>query len=322
VTRPPEPELPGDVIPDAAEMAGWPPSGPLRAEVRVGPAAVRLDRAERGVIESLARWTHAPERTPEAAPRWSLALEVLRSERPGYLSLGGPGAPARLLAWPVAGGLAMATHHAALLVDARAERGLLALTMTAGPGNVDLALQNALRVAVAWGLLARRSGLLLHAAAVEEAGRAVLFVGAHGDGKSTAARASAPRATLADDVAVVERQPAGAPWLLWPTPLWAEPDFPGRAADLRARPVALACTLGRGQRVTVERLPAARATAALLARVPFAAGPELAAAATELAGELATSVPVVRLERDRDADFWPGISEQLAAPGPFARDPR
>ena len=306
----PRPERPGDVIPEPMEFAGWPPLGSASAQLRAGPLELRLRRADRDALDSLARWAGGGE--PPGKPSVAVEIELTRAERERYLEDPQPGEPLRLEVWPEPnGGFAMVTHHAALLLDADCERGLAVLTKQP-PERLDLSLQNLLRVAAAWALARRAGGLLVHAAAVERDGRAVLLLGHSGAGKTTAARLAGAGSVLADDVAVLTASTdEDGSWLVHPSPFWAESDFPGRRGGGEALPVALACSLRHGAGASLETLPRSRAAVVVASCAPFlgacAETFDLAAAA----GAFARSVPTGLLTFAKDAPWWPAVADSL-----------
>jgi hypothetical protein len=307
VSARPAPERPGDHVPGAAEFAGWPPLGALSGRLAAGPVDLRLSRLDRDALDSLERWAGAPSALGCAAAPLGLDLELTRSERSSYLDLdASSGEPLRLLTWAEpGGGHAMVTHHGALLVDETAERGIGVLARQT-PEQLDLSLQNLLRVAVAWRLARSGAGLLVHAATVVDEGRAILLLGHSGAGKTTAARAAGPRDVLADDVTLLERpsDEAGA-WLAHPSPFWAEPGFPGRRSAGGPVPVALACSLRHARRAAFEPLPRSRAAVVVASCSPFLGGAPGAFDAAGAAAAFARSVPAGVLSFSRDADFWP-----------------
>lgn len=315
MTGRPRPERPGDVIPEPMEFAGWPPLGASSAELRAGPLELRLRRADRDALDSLARWAGAERAAGE--PWAAIEIELTRAERERYLADPQPGEPLRLEVWSEPhGGFAAVTHHAALLLDAACERGLAVLTRQP-PERLDLSLQNLLRVAAAWALARRGAGLLLHAAAVERGGRAVLLLGHSGAGKTTAARLAEADSVLADDAALLtapERE--GEPWLVHPGPLWAEPGFPGRRSGGGAVPLALACSLRHGAAASFERLPRSRAAVVAASCAPFLGASPEAFDPSAAAGAFARSVPAGVLTFAKDEPWWPAVAEILDRASP------
>ena len=78
---------------------------------------------------------------------------------------------------------------------------------------------NMLRVACAL-VMPRLGGLLLHASSVVSAGRAFVFPGPSGAGKTALARLALPRDVLSDEISAV--RPMGGRHLCFPTPFWGE----------------------------------------------------------------------------------------------------
>lgn len=311
----PEPPRFGDVLPSSVEFAGWPPLGAMHAEMVAGPVLLRMQGLDARCCDSAARWSaRDPGQAGESAGMAQLDLDVLRSERPVYLTRAA-GDRLRLLAWREDGGLAAVTHHAALLVDSTAERGLLLL----GPqddAELDRSLQNMLRVAVAWRLALSGAGLMLHASAVEDEGRSVVFVGPSCAGKSTAARLAAPRPVLADDVVLLVAPEGGVPWRVLSSPFFAEPDFKGRVTSGGAWPVAATCTLVHGRSASIRPLSRAAAAAAVIAHSPFLEVLEGCDAPLLLAEDFARRTPMLELTFERQSPYWDALAGGL---GPTAR---
>lgn len=317
MTERPRPELDGDVIPDSAEFAGWPPGGSGSVELSAGPVRVRLRGVDRDVERACRHWI-GPWPEPAPAGKVDVDVEVCRSGRPEYLRVAeGPDRRCRLETWCEGSALAMVTHHAALLVDGEVRAGLGLLADVQGD-ELRNAVQNLLRVAVAWALARTGTGLLLHAAAVEHEGRAVLFLGPSGAGKTTAVRRSAPRRVLADDVVVVQSPEGREPWTAVTSPLWASGDFPGRIAEPGlSLPLGLACALRRTARTEIDRMAGARAAVAVAGVAPFltpGAGFDVAGPAAAMVRQ----VPTCSLGCSLSEDFWPALeaSPVLAGAGP------
>ncbi len=113
-------------------------------------------------------------------------------------------------------------------------------------------------------LLARATGLVVHATAVIAEGRGWIFAGTHGAGKSTLARHfGRDRAfTVLNDDRVVLRRDAGGGWRVFGTP-WAGTV---RRASSASAPVAGLFLIRHGARTRATRLAPDRASAPLLAR--------------------------------------------------------
>lgn len=309
-------EQPGDIVPTPDEFAGWPRLGVESAALSVGPVHVDLRRVDRSVLDSLDRWARAPGAGGlVAGGGWSglgIALEFTRSDRSGYLALV-PGQRTRLWTWSEPGGLAMVTHGAALLMSDDASRGIVVLARQLDP-DLDLALQNVLRVAVAWRLALSGRGLLLHAAVVErDDSGAILLLGPSGAGKTTALRLLMPRAALADDVVVLTAPPSddGA-WLAHPTPLWADSAFPSRTSRLSPLPLVGTLRLHHGERASIDSVSLAASVAALLAHAPFLLGSGHDGALA-LAERLVHDVPFAGLRFSVEGGFWPDVESWLSA---------
>ena len=308
----------GDIVPSPEEFAGWPRLGVLSEDLSIGPVSVHVARVDAEVRDSFLRWAGTPGHPGLlAAPGWkelSIDLEFLRSEREGYLALV-PGGPARLMTWSEGSGLVMATHGAALLMDAEARKGIVVVARLLAP-DLDLALQNVLRVAVAWRLARSGRGMLLHCAAVEHGDGCVLFLGPSGAGKTTAIGMSWPRPAIADDVVVLTAPGLeGGAWLAHPTPLWADPSFEARTMRTSPVPVLAGFRLQQGPSA-ILRLQRAAAAASIMAHAPFL-GAMGSSGSAPLAERLAGGVPFGILRFALDDDFWPVIESwaDSGAPG-------
>src|SRR5437879_2603081 len=81
------------------------------------------------------------------------------------------------------------------------------------------ALDSLLRVLLSWKLLGRR-GFLLHAATVVRDGKAYIFTGRSGAGKSTVASLSPEGSVLTDEISLLRRE--HGVWRAYGTPFWGE----------------------------------------------------------------------------------------------------
>lgn len=106
-------------------------------------------------------------------------------------------------------------------------------------------------------------GLMLHAAGIVREGRAYLFFGRSGSGKTTAARNAPGALVLNDDLVVL--QPEAGRWIAHGTPF----TNPSQTVPSAAKaPAAALLRLVQSPRVFIEPLTGARAMAELLACVP------------------------------------------------------
>jgi hypothetical protein len=167
---------------------------------------------------------------------------------------------------------------------------------TANPYSIDAVLRIVHSL-----LLARQGGLLLHSASVIRNGKAFLFAGVSGAGKTTIARLAPADATLlTDEISYVRKQDAG--YVAFGTP------FTGELAKLGenvSAPVAALYLLAQGPENRIEAVAPGEAARSLLANVLFfAEDEELVQAAFHSAFDFANRVPVSRLTFVPDARVW------------------
>jgi hypothetical protein len=156
--------------------------------------------------------------------------------------------------------------------------------------------------------LAREGGFLVHAASAVRNGRAFLFAGVSGAGKTTLSRLAPPDAeVLTDEIsyvrpAVTEPRPSGSGYVAFGTPFAGELARIG--ANLRA-PLAALYLLVQGPENRIEPVDPNEAARAVLRNILFFAHDE------ELVGEVFKSVfdfvarvPVRRLIFTPDARVW------------------
>jgi len=150
-------------------------------------------------------------------------------------------------------------------------------------------------------ILAPEGGLLVHAASAVRNGKAFLFAGVSGAGKTTISRLAPPDATLlTDEISYLRRNDRG--YVAYGTP------FAGELAKLGENvraPLAALYLLQKGFENIVEPVKASDAARLLLENVLFFANdPELVSLVFESACELVGRVPVYRLTFVPDERVW------------------
>ena len=150
-------------------------------------------------------------------------------------------------------------------------------------------------------VLAKQGGFLLHAASALRHGKAFLFAGVSGAGKTTIARLAPPDATLlTDEISYVRKEGPG--YVAFGTP------FTGELAKLGenvSAPVAALYLLAQGPENRIDPVGPGAAARSLLANVLFFAEDEALVQATfHSAFEFVSTVPVFRLTFVPDARVW------------------
>jgi hypothetical protein len=150
-------------------------------------------------------------------------------------------------------------------------------------------------------VLAPRRGVLLHAASGVRNGRAFLFSGVSGAGKTTMASLAPRDATLlTDEISYIRNE--GGVYHAYGTPFAGELAKPGE--NVRA-PIEAIYLLAQGPENRIDPVSQADATRALMTNILFFANdPELAGAVFETACHMAEHVPVRRLTFFPDARVW------------------
>jgi hypothetical protein len=143
--------------------------------------------------------------------------------------------------------------------------------------------------------------MLMHAASVVREGRALVFAGASGAGKTTIA-GLAPEGVrvLSDEVSYL--RPGGGGYVAHGTPFAGEL---ARSGENVSAPLEAIYLLGQGPRHRVDPVAPAEAVRAILANVLFfAEDAPLVRSVFEGAVRLAERVPVRRLTFRPDAGVW------------------
>jgi len=150
-------------------------------------------------------------------------------------------------------------------------------------------------------LLAKQGGFLLHSASAVRGGRAFLFSGLSGAGKTTISRlAPADVALLTDEVSYVRRDGGG--YRAFGTPFAGEL---ARVGENVSAPIAAVYLLAKGRENRMDPVAPAEAGQRLLRNVLFfAQEPDLVKRVFEAACEFVARVPVYRLTFFPDGRVW------------------
>src|SRR5207249_191726 len=161
------------------------------------------------------------------------------------------------------------------------------------------ALDSLLRVLLSWKLLSRR-GFLLHAATVIRDGKAYIFTGRSGAGKSTVASLSPEGSVLTDEISLLRRE--HGMWRAYGTPFWGE----FRAAGLNiSAPVAGVFRLVQAAENHLAPLRPLVILRALLPNVLFfSAEAEANRRLLEILSQAATEIAGYNLAFRRNPTFW------------------
>jgi hypothetical protein len=150
-------------------------------------------------------------------------------------------------------------------------------------------------------LLARDGGFLLHASSAIRNGRAFLFSGVSGAGKTTMVRLAPPDAALlTDEISYVTRQDGR--YSAVGTPFYGEL---ARAGEKLRAPIEVLYLLAKGPENKIEPIEGADAVRGLLGNILFfARDPEFVKMVFDAALDFVSHVPVRRLTFVPDASVW------------------
>jgi hypothetical protein len=150
-------------------------------------------------------------------------------------------------------------------------------------------------------VLAKQGGLLLHSASAVRNGKAYLFAGISGAGKTTIARLAPPDAILlSDEISYVCKQDDG--YLAFGTPFTGEL---AKAGENVSAPVAELYLLAKGAENRIEPVEGGEAARSLLANILFFAAEEkMVHAAFHAAFDFVSRVPISRLTFVPDGRVW------------------
>jgi hypothetical protein len=182
--------------------------------------------------------------------------------------------------------------------DSKTGRGQIRQTMT------PYALDAILRI-VHTLVLARQGEFLVHSASAIRNGRAFLFSGVSGAGKTTISRLAPPDATLlTDEISYIrkDKDGDGLSYRAYGTPFAGEL---GRLGENCSAPLQALYLLSQGSENRIDELHPALATQALLRNILFfARDAEQVQCVFEGACEFVERVPVRRLTFRKDAAVW------------------
>ncbi len=150
-------------------------------------------------------------------------------------------------------------------------------------------------------ILAREGGFLVHAASAIRGGKAFLFSGVSGAGKTTISRLAPPDATLlTDEISYVRREGSG--YIACGTPFAGEL---ARVGENCSAPLSAFFLLEKGQQNKIEPISPTEAIQRLLRNILFFADdPELVNLVFHSACEFASLVPMHRLVFVPDQRVW------------------
>jgi hypothetical protein len=150
-------------------------------------------------------------------------------------------------------------------------------------------------------VLARQGGFLVHAASVIRGGKAFLFSGLSGAGKTTISRMAPPDATLlTDEISYVRRE--GNQYMAYGTPFAGEL---ARVGENQSAPLSALFLLEQGLQNKIEPVSTTEAIQRLLRNILFFADdPELVKLVFQSACEFASLVPIHRLVFVPDQRVW------------------
>ena len=160
-------------------------------------------------------------------------------------------------------------------------------------------LDSLLRVLLSWKLL-EHQGFLLHAATVIRNGKAYIFTGRSGAGKSTVATLSPQGSVLTDEISLLRRE--NGVWRAYGTPFWGE--FKAAGSNSSA-PVA---GIFRLLQASENRVVALRPMAILRTLLPnvlfFSAEAEANRRLLEILSRAATEIDGYNLSFRKNSTFW------------------
>ncbi len=202
-----------------------------------------------------------------------------------------------------------AFQNGVLTFESYVEKG--SVNLATGQGHLVMAptalIENFLRVLYAWCTM-RAGGLLLHSAGVVKDGRAFLFFGSSGSGKTTTTRLSGEHTVLSDDILIVK--PVNGSFQAFGVPFRGGEMQDTPRTNTRA-PLAGLYRLRKAPEHRLAPMPFARAVAELASCAPFVViNPDMGRQVVDTCARLAAQVPVFELYFRKDPDFWRVIDDR------------
>jgi hypothetical protein len=267
-------------------------------DLTIGDEVIRL----MGLTDSIASMLHARWGgffSPAGGGAPQVLVRTVSDDGDDWLPRWRAGEGYRVEADAAGGPLVVRSYHFALGPEIGGAWRLAVHESAAEP--VARVVENAVRYLVARRAI-ERGGIAVHGAGVKRSGKAWIFAGASGSGKSTAVRLLQPVTSLGDDFAVIV--PAGGGW--------ASPALPFDNAETAPSdperglvPLGGIFRLFKADRHRVERPTGVLAQASLLACAAFPwALPDLADRAGESIARLASSGLYGHLHFAVDPGFW------------------
>ncbi|MBE7450846.1 MAG: hypothetical protein HS111_18720 [Kofleriaceae bacterium] len=273
------------------------------AEVRFHIAGMPV--AIRGEALAIADLAPVYRQFPTDAPA-ALTIEIERVA--GFDRAQGPAYPAFQRRVDAAGRLRVERFDA----EGEIETGDLPLAARFRVGPSANSLEACVRIAASVAL-ARHGALILHASAVEHAGRALVFTGVSGAGKSTisAMLDRAPARKIGDELLVLRRDATVGAWSAYVPPYLG----PAGIAHGAQAPLDAVHLLVQAPHHARTLVGAAAALRELLRHVlVYVAEPRTADHVLAIAADLTREVPCYRLEFRKD----PGVARVLGIAYPGA----
>lgn len=180
-------------------------------------------------------------------------------------------------------------------IDLKANKAELSLASTRPLEDIDYFL----RVIYAM-LVFQAGGLLFHAAGIVRKGKAYLFFGHSGSGKTTVSRLSPKDVTLNDDLVLLI--PEEVSWRVYSTPFWNPTQV---RPSPQTAPLKGLYRLVQDRHVYLEAMSPGQAVAETFASAPVISGdPSKAGDLLLRCRQLLAVVPVYRLHFLPDDSFW------------------